>query len=114
MAAADHMETLTIRIPKALKEMVEEKAKARSMTATAIVRQALQDALKPVGRMYQHPGLSAAFDEFLAHAGAKPILVLVIDDPSGHRYYFSGAVDRNLTNQSLLAIKRRSDTPWII
>lgn len=110
----DGTETLTIRIPKGLKELVEEAAKSRGTTVTAVVRQALQETLSPPGRMYQHPGLSASFEDFLKHAGARPIVVLVIDERSGQRYFFSGTVDHSLTNESLLAIKRRHDTPWII
>jgi hypothetical protein len=112
--AENESETLTIRIPKGLKGRVEKEAKARSMTITGVVRQALQDALRPIARTYQHPGLSAAFDDFLKNVSAQPILVLVMDERSGQRYFFCGSVARSLTNESILAIKRKHDAPWII
>jgi uncharacterized protein (DUF1778 family) len=108
-------ETLTIRIPRALKALVEEAAKARGMTVTGVVRQALQETITPAGRLYQHPGMSEAFEKFLDDARGKRVMLLVIDERSGLRYFFEGAVDRDLTNESIVAISRKhARSPWII
>ncbi len=107
--------TLTIRIPRALKALVEETAKARGMTVTGVVHQALQETITPRGRLYQHPGLSEPFEKFLDDARGKRVMLLVIDERSGLRYFFEGAVDRDLTNESIVAISRKhARSPWII
>lgn len=112
---AEATDTLTIRIPRALKVLVEETAKARGMTVTGVVRQALQETITPAGRLYQHPGLSDAFEKFLEDARGKRVMLLVIDERSGLRYFFEGTVQRNLTNESIVAISRtNSRSPWII
>lgn len=113
--ADEATDTLTIRIPHALKVLVEEAAKARGMTVTGVVRQALQETITPAGRVYQHPGLSEAFEKFLEDVRSKRVMLLVIDERSGLRYFFEGTVDRELTNESIVAISRKqSRTPWII
>jgi len=113
--ADEATDTLTIRIPHALKVLVEAAAKARGMTVTGIVRQALQETITPAGRVYQHPGLSEAFEKFLEDVRSKRVMLLVIDERSGLRYFFEGTVDRELTNDSIVAISRKqSRTPWII
>lgn len=111
---ADDTDTLTIRIPRGLKTMAEEAARARAVTVTALIREALQDALRPVGRTYQHPGLSPSFDGFIKGVADRRVLILVADERSGHRYFFSGVVDPLLSNESLVALRRKHDTPWII
>src|SRR5262249_32320777 len=63
--ATDDKETLTIRLPKGLKELVDRAAQDRETTVTNFVREALQKDLAPTGRMYQHPGLSERFEQFL-------------------------------------------------
>jgi hypothetical protein len=113
--ADEPTDTLTVRIPRALKALVEETAKARGMTVTGVVRQALQETVTPAGRLYQHPGLTDTFDKFLQEARSKRVMILVIDERSGNRYFFEGTVDRDLTNESIIAISRKhSRSPWII
>lgn len=113
--ADEATDTLTIRIPRGLKALVEEAAKARGMTVTGVVRQALQETIIPAGRLYQHPGLSEAFEKFLEDARGKRVMLLVIDERSGMRYFFEGTVDRDLTNESIVAISRKhARSPWII
>lgn len=119
--ATERIDTLTIRLPHKLKSKVEATAQARATTVTGIVRQALQETLQPPGRLYQHPGYSPAFDDFVRDALAtdRPVLVLVSDDRSGHRYFFEGHLDRALTNDSLVAVGARDarkafEPPWII
>lgn len=108
-------DTLTIRIPRALKALVEDAAKARGTTVTGVVRQALQDTITPAGRLYQHPGLSEAFERFLEETRSQRVMLLVIDERSGLRYFFEGTVDRDLTNESIVAISRKhARSPWII
>lgn len=108
-------DTLTIRLPRALKALVEESAKARGMTVTGVVRQALQETITPAGRIYQHPGLSEAFEKFLEDARGKRVMLLVIDERSGLRYFFEGILDQDLTNESIVAISRKhARSPWII
>jgi predicted transcriptional regulator len=114
MQSRDEVETLTIRLPKVLKESVEELARSRSTTVTGIVKQALQESLQPPGRIYQQPGLTSALDEFLVKHGRGRVILLVVDDKSGERYFFEGRPDLNLTNESLVAIGRRNRTSWII
>jgi len=85
------------------------------MTVTGVVRQALQETITPAGRLYQHPGLSEAFEKFLEDAGSKRVMLLVIDERSGLRYFFEGTLDRDLTNESIVAISRKhARSPWII
>lgn len=113
--ADEATDTLTIRVPRALKVLVEKAAKARGMTVTGVVRQALQETITPAGRIYQHPGLSEAFEKFLEDARGKRVMLLVIDERSGLRYFFEGTVQRDLTNESIVAITRKhARPPWII
>src|SRR5262245_31188051 len=114
MTTKDDFETITVRIPKPLKELMERTARARSVTVTALIRETMQEALRPVGRIYQQPGLSAAFDDFIRNAAQAPVLSLVTEERSGHRYFFHGPIQRNLTNASLVAIERFNEAPWII
>ena len=114
MAATEDFETITVRIPARLKQLVEQTAEARSLSLTALVREALEEVLRPSGRVYQQPGLSSAFDEFVAKAADGPVLILVIDERTGHRSFFHGSIDHDLTNTSLIAIKRFNEAPWII
>ena len=115
-AAVSGTETLTIRLPKTLKATLDEAARTRAMTVTALVRQTLEQSLMPVSRTYQHPGLAPEFGAFLELAGRKqrPIIVLVLDDKSGQRFFFQGSIEPGFTNPSMLAIKQRGGLPWII
>ncbi len=114
MVGEEDTETLTIRIPRTLKSTVEQAARARAMSITGVVRQALQETVRPPGKLYQHPAYSPTFNDFLKEAGRRKVLILVVEERSGHRYFFEGAVDLDLSNDSLIAIRRAKDTPWII
>lgn len=102
--ATDDKETLTIRLPKGLKELVDKAAKNRETTVTSMVRQALEEKLSPAGRMYQQPGFTPAFDAFLDKAVTKPVILLVADEDTGRRYYLSGRLLPEPRNQSLVAL----------
>ena len=110
--ATDDKETLTIRLPKGLKELVDKAAEDRETTVTSIVREALQENLHPASKLYQPPGLSTAFDAFIEKASGKLVVLLVTDGQ--HRYFCSGLLKSELCNESLVAIHRSHDTPWII
>lgn len=113
---SDETETLTIRLPRGLKVLVEQTAKLRSTTVTNVVRESLQDVvLKPAA--VQTPGLTSEFQRFLDENnrhGQPPVLILR-EDLRGDRYCFEGRIDPNLTNQSVLTISsRNSQTDWVI
>jgi predicted transcriptional regulator len=102
--ATEDKETLTIRLPKGLKELVDKAAEDRETTVTSIVREALQESLSPAGRMYQQPGFTAAFDEFLEKAAMKRVILLVADASTGRRYVLSGTLLSQPRNESLVAL----------
>lgn len=102
--ATDDKETLTIRLPKGLKELVEQAAQSRETTVTSIVREALQENLSPAGRMYQQPGFIPAFDEFLKRGVTKPVILLVADEDTGRRYFLAGRLLPEPRNESLVAL----------
>jgi len=118
--ATDDKETLTIRLPKGLKDLVDKAAQHRDVTVTSIVRHALEETLSPAGRMYQQPGFTAAFDAFLEKAVLKPVILLVADEDTGRRYFLSGRILPEPRNQSLVALGRvqssfgAQDSPWIV
>src|SRR5580704_3512553 len=128
--ATDDKETLTIRLPKGLKELVDRAAQFRETTVTNLVREALQENLSPAGRMYQPPGLSEKFDQFLekslemsrerrrlTRAVNDPqvdVILLVEDEGTGHRYFFAGVFVEAFCKGSLVAIARPGRPPWII
>jgi predicted transcriptional regulator len=117
MTLKDDTETLTFRLPTALKSAVERFADSRGDTVTAVVRDALLQCIAPVDRrLYQLPGFSSNLDALLADAqrGAKRLMILVTREREPNRLYFEGVVDPNFTNASLVAIRRQGDTPWII
>lgn len=102
--AADDKETLTIRLPKGLKELLDKTAEHRETTVTSIVREALQRSLQPAARMYQQPGFTPAFDDFLKRAVTKPVLLLVADEDTGRRYFLAGRLLPEPRNESLVAL----------
>jgi len=97
---------------------------------TNLVREALQENLSPAGRMYQPPGLSEKFDQFLekslemsrerrrlTRAVNDPqvdVILLVEDEGTGHRYFFAGVFVEAFCKGSLVAIARPGRPPWII
>jgi hypothetical protein len=114
---ADETETLTFRLPSALKALVEQFAEGRGTTVTAVVRDALQDFIAPPQqRVYELPGFSPKLDELVSDArpGPKPMMILVVIDRDPRKMFFEGELDRNLTNETVLALKRKGKTPWII
>jgi uncharacterized protein (DUF1778 family) len=116
MAADDPTETLTIRLPKGLKDLVDQAARFRATTVTTLVRHALQEALHPAGRTYEQPGFSKKFDEFLDKvdkANSKRIILLVADEDTGRRYFVSGVLLSDYRNDSLVAIGGPQNT-WIV
>ena len=113
-------ETLTIRMPRTLKKSVEILARGRAMTMTGMVREALEDSLRSTAQPVraENPGLTPAFDHFVAHLRKQkrpcPVIFLVADSRE-RRYFFEGFVDFDLTNETLLAMQRRKGaTSWII
>jgi hypothetical protein len=112
--AVDDKETLTIRLPRGLKELVDRAAQERETTVTSIVREALQENLSPAGRMYQQPGFTPAFDAFIEKAMEKPVLLLVADEDTGRRYIVSGQLLSQPRNESLVALGNFGHDGWII
>jgi hypothetical protein len=133
--ATDDKETLTIRLPKGLKELVDRAAQDRETTVTNLVREALEKDLAPTGRMYQHPGLSERFDQFLEQKLAvsrevrqdkgvawqrvdsdprEDVILLVEDEGTRHRYFFAGRFVEEFCKGSLVAIAKPGRSPWII
>lgn len=119
--ATDDKETLTIRLPRGLKELLDKAARDRETTVTSIVRQALEETLSPAGRVYQQPGFTSAFDEFFERAKTKPVILLVADEDTGRRYCLHGRLLPDFQNKSLVALGRLqsplgapSQTPWIV
>jgi uncharacterized protein (DUF1778 family) len=116
MAADDPKETLTIRLPKGLKELVDRAAQDRETTVTNLVRTALQETLHPVGRTYQQPGFSKEFGDFLDKtiAESKRVVLLVADEDSRRRYFVSGVFVAAFCNESLVAVGTGQAPSWII
>ena len=116
MAADDPKETLTIRLPKGLKELVDRAAQDRETTVTNLVRIALQETLHPVGRTYQQPGFSKEFGAFLDKVMSKNqrVVLLVADEDSRRRYFVSGVLVADFCNESLVAIGNGRASLWII
>jgi hypothetical protein len=112
--ATDDKETLTIRLPKGLKELVDRTAQDRETTVTSIVREALQENLSPAGRMYQQPGFTSAFEAFLDKAVTKPVILLVADEDTGRRYVLSGCLRSQPRNESLVALGSFGEHLWIV
>lgn len=118
--AADDKETLTIRVPKGLKGLVDKAAQDRETTVTSLVRQALEESLSPAGRIYQQPGFTPAFDDFIERAMSKPVILLVADEDTGRRYFLWGRLLAEPLNRSLIALgalRASSESPplpWIV
>jgi hypothetical protein len=56
--------------------------------------------------MYQQPGFTPAFDEFLRRAVNKRVILLVADEDTRRRYFLSGNLLPEPRNDSLVAIGR--------
>ena len=95
--------TITVRSPEALKCAVDAACELRGMTLTGFVRSALQDVLTPPARVYELPGLSHQFSDFLSAVGTQQVLLLVVD-PQGHRQLVSGHPQPDYSNESLVSI----------
>ena len=109
----DETEAITVRIPSALKAAVDACAATRGTTLTGMVRDALQDAVAPQGRKFELPGFSEPFNEFLEKLRREKILLLVVNDRTGERYFFEGAVNKTLSNASIVTLAAQSET-WVI
>lgn len=114
MTPSDEFETITVRVPKALKSTVEQFLEARGTSLTALVRDALQETVAPTRRMYELPGLTKAFSDFCEEAQRFPVMVLVTNDHDGRRTFFEGRIDRNQSNESLLTLQDVRDGVWVI
>src|SRR5947209_35978 len=111
----DDLETLTIRVPSSLKSTVEKIANARGSTATALVRQALQEMLELPTRVLLVPGLTPACDEFLSNVPPQAKLMFLIVTPSGQRLFCEGRINGNLSNETIIALEApRSMVPWVV
>lgn len=116
MALPEESETLTIRLPKGLKGLVEQTARLRSTTVTAVVRESLQNAFMPVA-LVQTPGLTKSFQEFIEENNrlGRPTVLILVKDLKGNRYCFEGQINNNMTNPSVVTIaSRSSDTEWVV
>lgn len=117
MALQEETETLTIRLPKGLKGLVEEAARSRSMSVTAIVRESLQNCLSPSGTPLAGAGLTPEFQAFLdseepGSAQIRHVLILV-REPRGAMYFFKGSIERGASKHGIVTIadhRRR----WVI
>jgi hypothetical protein len=92
---------ITIRIPEDLKRSVDACSDALGLSQADVVRQALQRFIEPrPERVYELPGMSAAFTEFLKVNG----WVLLLVDAGPARFQVEGQVQRQLTNASIVAL----------
>ena len=117
MSEAD-FETVTYRVPAHLKVAFQTYADSRGMTLTAAIRDAMETFLAPRGRIYQAPGLSTAFDDFMRERrGASAVTLLVVSDRTGERLYFEGQPVLESLSPTLAAVQRKerlTKAPWII
>jgi hypothetical protein len=110
-------ETITVRIPKDLKATFETACEARGITLTAGVRLALQDFVAPSTRVFELPGLSGAFQDFLRSdelRGRKGRALLLVIDEGGHRAVYYGTIDFNLVEGGVVGIRTKGAQPWIL
>lgn len=110
----EDIETITIRVPSSLKDTVEETAGSRGVTLTTFVRQALQDAIAPRGRIFERPGLTEKFDDFIKETRMEPVVVLVASDSGRDRFFVEGKIDKNFTGEAVVTIAGKGDQRWVL
>lgn len=107
------VETVSFRIPKSVKETVEQAAQLRHETATSIFRAALEEYLSPQRRrVHEIPGFTKRFDDFLdglTKGRGMQAALFVVEGRDG-RYVYDGIFDPNSTNSSLVAVKSGDNT----
>jgi len=115
---ADEETTITVRLPSSLKTAVEDYALPRGMTLAGIVRRALEDFLVPPQRVYELPGFSKEFDEFLESkdlSNRKGASLLLVED-GGNKALYRGYIDFNSSIAGLvvLRVEGPGGTPWVL
>ena len=115
--------TITVRLPAHLKGAVDALCGSRGMTLTGLVRRSLEEFVVPSPRVFELPGFTKAFDEFLTSKDLQDrrgrALLLVVDD-GGHRAMYPGYIDFNLISGGIVGINlvrqggQRIDPPLII
>lgn len=97
---------ITVRVPEELKEALNSYAATRGQSLAAVVRDALSALIAPAAeRPYELPGLSRAFNEFLA---SKQFALLLVSS-GRERFHVEGRLDLDLTNESLVSLFLRGD-----
>jgi hypothetical protein len=118
MKKADEETTITIRLPASLKKAIEDYALPRGTTLAGSVRRALEDFLVPPQRVFELPGLSKKFDEFLETQERKKgnEMVLLLVEDGGNRALYQGYVDFNLSTSGLVVLRARGPggAPWFL
>ena len=77
------------------------------MTLAGIVRRALEDFLVPPAKVYELPGFSKSFDDFLESKELKRnngMALLLVED-GGNRALYRGYIDFNLTVGGLIVLR---------
>jgi hypothetical protein len=114
---ADEETTITVRLPSSLKTAVEDYSLPRGMTLAGIVRRALEDFLVPPQKVYELPGFSKEFNDFLENKDLKTrngTALLLVED-GGNRSLYRGHIDFNLSASSLVALRvGPGASPWIL
>lgn len=87
--------SITVRIPVALKAVVDAFLDQHSMTLTGMVRSALQEAITPHLGPQELPGFRAELTDALKR---ERVLLLLAADSSGNRFYVEGVIDHASTS----------------
>ena len=119
MTKADEETTITVRLPSSLKSAVEEYSLPRGMTLAGIVRRALEDFLVPPQRVYELPGFSKEFNDFLESKdlrSRKGMALLLVEDSGGNKALYRGYIDFKLSVAGLvvLGVEGPGGAPWVL
>ena len=116
---ADEETTITVRLPSSLKTAVEDYSLPRGMTLAGMVRRALEDFLVPPQRVYELPGFSKEFNNFLESKDLgkrNGMALLLVEDGGGNKALYRGYIDFNLSVAGLvvLRVEGPGGAPWVL
>jgi hypothetical protein len=100
-------EPLNLNIPAELKAAMGGLCKERGITMTAFVRQALVEKLYPAQRVFQAPGFTQQFDDFLRERLQEqlPRVLIFVRDDGGNRAMYHGFLDKQKTGGGVVAVR---------
>jgi len=115
--STDQTVPITFRLPAHVKEAASAYSEMHDMSLNALAVEAIKEYVAPQQRTYELVGLSARFDAFLESNDGNRKVILLVATSNGARLIFEGSIELNITdasNGSMVALRRRGDTPWMI